>query len=71
VEQLMAGYDTDPAASLMQALVPLIESSGETWEEMVDSLPYSVETRQRLRGRDTGAMDDLVKRLVEFRSLEQ
>lgn len=67
----METYDSDPVASLTEALAPLVAGSLSSWEEILDCLPLPPEVRELLRQNDTRAMDDLVKHLVEFRTLEQ
>lgn len=67
----MDSYDADPVASLTEALTSLVATSHGTWEQLVGALPVPSDVRARLLGRDTAAMDDFVKNLVEFRALEE
>lgn len=70
VEILMESYDSDPVASLTQALTQIV-GAFSSWDELVEALPVQRQVQERLRAHDTSAMDDLVKQLVEFRSLEK
>lgn len=67
----MDTYDDDPVVSLMAALSSLLEVGDQSWETMVDALPLDDTTKSGLIAREPRALDDLVKRLVEFRSLEE
>lgn len=67
----MDTYDADPVASLTTALSRLLDPGDESWEAIVASLPLSDTTKAGLIARETRALDDLVKRLVEHRSLEE
>lgn len=68
---MLATYDLDPVASLTEALRLLTGHVDLPWDALVGSLAVPYEMKARLSAGDVRAMDDLVKRLVEFRSLEE
>lgn len=69
VETLLDSYDTDPAGSLRTAISSLLEVECPTWESMTSLLPSAYTATGHLARRETTAMDDLVKQLVEHRAL--
>lgn len=71
VERLLETYDSDPVASLTEALAPLVSGPSGSWEQILEALPVPPEMRQGLREREISVMDALVKHLVEYRALEQ
>lgn len=71
MEALTDSYDVDPVGSLTLALSALVGREFSSWDTLVEALPLPGDQRRLLLHRDTAAMDALVKRLVEFRSLEE
>ena len=69
IENLLDTYDHDPAGSLCTAIGSLLEADCPTWESMTTLLPVRYTANGLLAGRETTAMDDLVKQLVEHRAL--
>ena len=69
IETLLETYDHDPAGSLRTAIGSLLEVECPTWESMTSLLPASYAATGSLARRETTAMDDLVKQLVEHRGL--
>ncbi len=69
IETLLETYDHDPAGSLCKAIGSLLEVECPTWESMTSLLPANYNTTGSLARRETAAMDDLVKQLVEHRAL--
>jgi hypothetical protein len=69
IETLLETYDHDPAGSLRTAIGSLLEVDCPTWESMTTLLPVRYTANGLLAGRETTAMDDLVKQLVEHRAL--
>ena len=69
IETLLETYDHDPAGSLCIAIGSLLEVECPTWESMTSLLPANYNATGSLARRETTAMDDLVKQLVEHRAL--
>ena len=69
IETLLETYDHDPAGSLCTAISSLLEVDCPTWESMTTLLPVRYTVTGLLARRETKAMDDLVKQLVEHRAL--
>ena len=69
IETLLETYDHDPEGSLRAAISSLLEIDCPTWESMTTLLPVRYTANGLLGGRETTAMDDLVKQLVEHRAL--
>ena len=69
IETLLETYDHDPEGSLRAAISSLLEIDCPTWESMTTLLPVPYTANGLLAGRETTAMDDLVKQLVEHRAL--
>ena len=62
-------YDADPAGSLRVAVSSLLGVECPTWNSMMDVLPVRYTSSGSLARQETTSMDDLVKQLVEHRSL--
>jgi hypothetical protein len=69
VEALLREYDNNPVAALHTALRILIPSCPSEWRETVAFLPVSDDEKNALQKREIGALDALVKKLVETRGL--
>lgn len=69
VETLLGMYDQDPVNSLRLAVSSTLGIQCPTWEVMVAQLPQRYTASGLLAQQETSAMDDLVKQLVEHRSL--
>jgi len=69
IETLLETYDHDPEGSLRTAISSLLEVDCPTWESMTTLLPARYTATGSLVRRETTAMDDLVKQLVEHRAL--
>lgn len=69
VEALLREYDNNPVESLHAALRILIPNCPSEWRETVALLPVSDDEKNALQKRDIGALDSLVKQLVETRGL--
>jgi hypothetical protein len=69
VESLLNTYDRDPAGSLQLAISSLLDTECSTWESMTTLMPQKYTASGSLARQETSAMDDLVKQLVEHRSL--
>lgn len=62
-------YDLNPVQTLALALSITLETEMLTWERMIDLSGLSGEQAVHLRARQTDALDQLLKHLVENRSL--
>ena len=69
IENLLDTYDHDPTGSLRKAIGSLLDVDCPTWESMTKLLPARYTATGSLARRETTAMDDLVKQLVEHRTL--
>lgn len=69
IENLLDTYDHDPTGSLCKAIGSLLDVDCPTWESMTKLLPARFTATGSLARRETTAMDDLVKQLVEHRTL--
>ena len=69
IETLLDSYDQDPVNSLLLAVSSALGHECPTWESMLLLLPKQYTTSGSLARRDTTSMDDLVKQLVEHRTL--
>lgn len=62
-------YDLDPVAALTTALFQTLEVRELTWIQLVDQAAFTDNQRVDLLSLRTEALDDLLKHLVENRSL--
>lgn len=62
-------YDLDPVAALTTALFQTLEVRELTWIQLVDQTAFTDNQRVDLLSLRTEALDDLLKHLVENRSL--
>jgi len=69
VETLLNSYDADPVDSLRIAVSSLLGVDCPTWDSMTALMPTKYTTSGALGRQETTAMDELVKQLVEHRSL--
>ena len=69
VEILLETSDADPAGSLRIAVSSLLGVDFPTWASMIALLPIRYTASGSLARQETPSMDDLVKQLVEHRSL--
>lgn len=69
VERLARDYDADPTGALTIALVIVTGANDPDWMDMVGRLPFDSTRRARLVARDTAALDELFRDLVELRDL--
>ncbi|MEY3806771.1 MAG: hypothetical protein RIR69_1583 [Actinomycetota bacterium] len=70
IETLLQHYDNNPAEALLTCLRILLEDSQVTWSQAIQRLDDNW-NREGLLRVDIAACDQLVKHLVEFRSLEK
>lgn len=66
---MLDAYDLNPVQTLALALSIILETEMLTWERMIDLSGLSGEQAVHLRARQTDALDQLLKHLVENRSL--
>jgi len=69
IETLMSTYDADPVGSICTAVGSILEVSVTNWQHMMSLLPPSYVRSNELAQQDIAAMDSLVKKLVERRTL--
>ena len=69
IETLLDMYDQDPVNSLRTAVGSALGIECPTWDSMMALLPLQYTESGSLAQQETSAMDDLVKQLVEHRSL--
>ena len=69
IEELLATYDADPIASLTIAVGLIFNVDFDSWEQAVAALPFSNQRKQDLMMGTTQALDQLLKQLVEERTL--
>ena len=69
VERMLDTYDQDPLGTLSLAISLTKEVSCASWTELVQTLGYDDTRTKNLRDGQTDALDELLKRLVENRSL--
>jgi hypothetical protein len=69
VETLLDTYDVNPDGSLLIAISSLLGVDCLTWDSMIALIPARYTDSGSLVRRETSAMDNLVKQLVEHRAL--
>ena len=69
VERMLNTYDQDPLGTLSLAISLAKEVSVTSWTELVQTLGYDETRTKNLRNGQTDALDELLKSLVEDRSL--
>ena len=69
VETLLDTYDDDPMGALSVAISLTQEEMLDSWSEVVQKAELDENRAHRLREGHTEACDELLKRLVENRSL--
>lgn len=69
VERMLSTYDQDPLGTLSLAISLAKEVSVTSWTELVQTLGYDETRTKNLRNGQTDALDELLKSLVEDRSL--
>ena len=69
VERMLNTYDEDPVGTLTLAISLTSEVASQSWTDLVGNLGFDIHRTQSLRERDTEALDELLKSLVENRSL--
>jgi hypothetical protein len=69
VETLLETYDVDPAGSLRIAVSSLLGVDCPTWDTMIALMSGHFTASGSLARQETTSMDNLVKQLVEHRSL--
>jgi hypothetical protein len=69
VERMLNTYDQDPLGTLSLAISLAKEVSVTSWTELVQTLGYDETRTNNLRNGQTDALDELLKSLVEDRSL--
>jgi len=69
VETLLETYDEEPAGSLRIAVSSLLGVDLPTWDSMIALMPSHFTASGSLARQETTSMDNLVKQLVEHRSL--
>ena len=69
IESMLNAYDTDPTAALSAALCQTLEVDEPSWDRLIRLAATAGPQRTALLARETAALDDLLKLLVENRSL--
>ncbi len=69
IEILLETYDEDPAESLRIAVSSLLGVDFPTWDSMIALMPTRYTSSESLARQETSSMDELVKQLVEHRTL--
>jgi hypothetical protein len=69
VETLMLTYDADPVGSLCNTISALLGVPATTWTQLLALLPPAFAESKELMNQDVTALDELVKQLVEQRTL--
>lgn len=69
VERLAREFDSDPTGALLTALRVVTDTHDLDWITAVNRLPFDEVRRGRLATRDTAAMDELLRDLIELRDL--
>lgn len=69
VEQLTHTFDDDPIAALTVALRRTIERPMAEWTELVAALSIDEARKRALIARDTRAIEELLRDLIEMREV--
>jgi hypothetical protein len=69
VESMLDSYDQDPVTALTTALSLTLEVDEATWDELAQLAGVTESQREALLAHETAALDELLKLLVEKRSL--
>lgn len=69
VEELLDSYDAHPLDSLSTAIGQIMGTTFVSWQMAVASLPYDEKKKNELTKNLTQALDQLLKHLVEERTL--
>lgn len=69
VERLTATFDRDPVAALTVALRRTTERPTAEWAELVAALPIDELRMGLLRVRDSAALEELLRDLIELREV--
>jgi hypothetical protein len=69
IEDLLATYDDDATGSLVTAIGLTLGITLDSWEQAVSALPYDALIKNDLMHGSTAALDRLLKRFVEERTL--
>ncbi len=66
---MLDAYDLNPIAALSGALSRTLEVDGLSWDQLVQIADVDEPQRASLLAHETSSLDELLKRLVENRSL--
>ena len=66
---MLDSYDGDPVTALTTALRLTLEVDDATWDELILLAGVTESERKALSAHETAALDELLKKLVEKRSL--
>ena len=69
VETMLDSYDEDPVTALTTALCLILEAEQPSWMHLVQLAGVTEAQRNALLAHETFALDELLKQLVENRSL--
>lgn len=69
VEAMLDSYDEDPVTALTTALSLILEADQPSWVHLVQLAGKTEVQRNALVAHETVALDELLKQLVENRSL--
>lgn len=70
VEALLNAYDANPIDALLSSLRVVCEDTDMSWQEAMERVPSSWNIEGLLHG-DIAVCDQLLKHLIEHRSLDQ
>ncbi len=71
IEELLDAYDIDPTGALTVALSKIVGTPVSGWTTALTFVPESIAPQSRLRECEIGALDAVVKHLVENRRLQK
>ncbi len=66
---MLDSYDQDPVTALTTALCLTLEVDEGSWDELILLAGVTESQRKALSAHETAALDELLKKLVENRSL--
>ncbi len=66
---MLDSYDADPVTALTTALLLTLEVDEVTWDELAQLAGVTESQREALSAQETPALDEVLKLLVEKRSL--